>query len=90
MISKIDDDPYKAASERATTLVDRSPSAKASVKKLYRPAWAASKSDTLGYEPGLTGKLIGNLAQVEAATAAFEKRTLRFYGYLTSYIYVCH
>ena len=78
LVTRIADDPYATARELAETIAQRSPDAVRAIKQLYNETWGKDAALTLGLEASLQVGLIGGANQVEAVTAAMEKRAPNF------------
>lgn len=78
LATRIDDDPHKAAMELALSIAARSPHAVRATKRLLDMAGRVSLETGFAAEQEEIGALIGSPNQVEAVTAAFEKREPRF------------
>jgi enoyl-CoA hydratase/carnithine racemase len=78
VVTKLADDPLKAAQELAREIAGKSPDAIRSGKRLLEEAWHAEPAAGLALEAKLQGALIGTPNQVEAVKAGFEKREPRF------------
>jgi enoyl-CoA hydratase/carnithine racemase len=78
VVTKLDDDPLKAALALAREIAGKSPDAIRSGKRLLEEAWHAEPAAGLALEAKLQGGLIGKPNQLEAVKASFEKREPRF------------
>ncbi len=74
LVTRICDDPLKAALEMAAEIAGKSPDAIAAGKQLLDNAWHGSSADGLDLEAKLQKGIIGQANQVEAAMANFENR----------------
>lgn len=78
LITRIADDPVRAAMDLAGEIAERSPDAVRRAKRLFNEGWAGSAAQTLALEAQLQGELIGTPNQLAAMTAALTKQTARF------------
>ena len=78
LITRVDSDPYTASVALATQIAAQSPSAVRATKKLFHESWRGDAEKTLALEESLQRQLIGGADQVEAVTAAVEKRQAVF------------
>lgn len=74
LVTRVCDDPLKAAREMAAEFAARNPDAVAAAKHLFETAWHAPAQDGLKLEETLQKSLMGTANQMEAAAANFEKR----------------
>jgi len=74
LVTRVCDDPLKAAREMAAEFAARNPDGVAAAKHLIETAWHAPAEDGLKLEESLQKTLIGTANQMEAAAANFEKR----------------
>jgi enoyl-CoA hydratase/carnithine racemase len=78
LISRVEEDPMAAAESLAAGLAEKSPSAVASIKRLFRETRQGSERRALRRERALQLKLLLGANQREAMRANFEKRTPKF------------
>ncbi|MFN4099072.1 MAG: crotonase/enoyl-CoA hydratase family protein [Pararhodobacter sp.] len=77
LVTRIEDDALAAARQMARAIAGRSPEAARGAKALVRGAWPGG-DDHLALEARLQAAIIGTPNQVEAVTAAMQKRAPRF------------
>jgi enoyl-CoA hydratase/carnithine racemase len=78
LVTRVCDDPLKAARGMAAEFAARNPDAVAAAKHLFETAWHAPAQDGLKLEETLQKSLMGTANQMEAAAANFEKRPPEF------------
>lgn len=78
LVSRVEADPMAAAEILAASLAEQSPSAVASIKRLFRETRQGSERRALRRERALQLKLLLGANQREAMRANFEKRAPRF------------
>jgi enoyl-CoA hydratase/carnithine racemase len=78
LVSRVEEDPMAAAESLAAGLAEKSPSAIAAVKRLFRETRQGSERRALRRERALQLKLLLGANQREAMRANFEKRTPKF------------
>ncbi len=78
LVTKVDDNPQKAADELAASLLQRSPDAIGNAKKLLDTCVDLNRSDALRLEAVLQADLVGSKNQLEAAMANLQKRQPNF------------
>jgi enoyl-CoA hydratase/carnithine racemase len=78
LATRVDPDPRKAALELAREIAGRNPHAVRAAKRLLESSGRVDAATQLAAEQTEIGALIGSPNQVEAVTAAFEKRAPRF------------
>lgn len=77
LITRIADDPHRAALDLAQSLVGCSPDAVAASKSLVNQTWARAES-SLETEAALQVQIIGSKNQMEKAMSVIEKRAPKF------------
>ena len=77
LVTRLADDPLDAARALARLIATRNPAAARGMKALVRAAWPGDEAH-LALEARLQAAIIGTPEQIEAATAALEKRPPRF------------
>ena len=78
LVTRVADDPLKAALELAREIAGKSPDAIRAAKQLLETAWRADAATGLELEQRLQGSLVGTQNQIEAVKANFEKRAPAF------------
>ncbi len=78
MITEINDDPLAAATDLATTIAGKSPSAIRAAKRLITVAETQPAADVLLAESREQSDLIGKPHQVEVIAAEMGKRPAKF------------
>ena len=78
LATKVSDEPLKDTLSLAREIAGRSPDAIRAVKKLYGAVWQEGSKSGLSMERQMQRELIGSANQVEAVSAAMEKRTAIF------------
>ena len=78
LITRIADDPVKAAHEMADLLAARSPDAIRAAKRLVDSGWNTSAVEGLALEATLQAEIIGGENQIEAVMANMQKRDPKF------------
>lgn len=74
LATRICEDPIADALAFAGSLAERSPDAISGIKALFDGAWHAAADEGLALEAAIQRTLLGRPAQIEAASAVFEKR----------------
>ncbi|KAL3926911.1 MAG: hypothetical protein SGBAC_013289 [Bacillariaceae sp.] len=71
LVTSVHEDPMEYAEQMARNLIQRSPDAVASAKKLYDSTWNASEEESLKLETELQEKLMISFNQIAASGRAF-------------------
>ena len=83
LVTELSDAPYKRACELASQISGRSPDAVRSIKKLFHHSWVSVDSHNLALEASLQERLLGTSNQLEAVSAAMERREPNFSNAVT-------
>jgi enoyl-CoA hydratase/carnithine racemase len=78
LVTRLAEDPLRAALELGREIASRSPDAVRRVKQLFEESWTSNAEDTLALEAKLQGELIGTPNQVAAMTAGLTKQQPEF------------
>ena len=83
LVTELSDAPYNRARELASQISGRSPDAVRSIKKLFHHSWVSVDSHNLALEASLQERLLGTSNQLEAVSAAMERREPNFSNAVT-------
>ena len=78
LATRLANEPLVEALGLAREMANRSPNSIKSIKKLYSTVWQEGSKSGLSMERELQRELLGSPNQVEAVTAAMEKRMPKF------------
>jgi enoyl-CoA hydratase/carnithine racemase len=78
VVTRVVDDPLRAARELAAEIAGRSPDAVRAAKRLYEESWTADAQRTLALEAELQLGLIGSPNQLAAVAAGFASEPAEF------------
>ncbi len=78
LVTRLSDDPLKAARTIAGNISTRPPETVAAVKRLVERSWNMAQGEGLAVEAELQAPLIGSPNQVEAVMAAMQKRPPKY------------
>lgn len=78
VVTRLSEEPLRAARELAAEIAERSPDAVRRAKRLYDEAWSGPVAQTLGLEAQLQKELVGTPNQVAAVTAGLTRQPAQF------------
>ena len=78
LVTRLDEDPIKAATELAYQIAGKNPDAIQGSKTLLNQAWQQNRSDSLALEEKIQRTIIGSKNQMEAVQANLAKREPSF------------